>query len=164
MVYSIRMRAAKGGPHEQGGSHISGAERLVSLESLSRISEEIFTTSITTQQRSSRFYQFTNWWDSWWLHRESPCSHGGYYRIRNNRGLSSVAPNYYNKHRSMNRRFKKAFIKLSQNTETIKWCLARQCYYWWGIPPNSTRVPYGCRIRCRHTPPFAILSLFFHPF
>ena len=31
MVYSIRMRAAKGGPHEQGGSHISGAERLVSL-------------------------------------------------------------------------------------------------------------------------------------
>ena len=60
MVYSIRMRAAKGGPHEQGGSHISGAERLVSLESLSRISEEIFTASITTQQRSSRFYQFTN--------------------------------------------------------------------------------------------------------
>ena len=35
MVYSIRMRAAKGGPHEQGGSHISGAERLVSLESVS---------------------------------------------------------------------------------------------------------------------------------
>lgn len=28
MVYSIRMRSAKGGPHELGGLHISGAERL----------------------------------------------------------------------------------------------------------------------------------------
>ena len=46
MVYSIRMRAAKGGPHEQGGSHISGAERLVSLESLSRISEEFLQRAL----------------------------------------------------------------------------------------------------------------------
>lgn len=29
VLYSIRMRAAQGGPHEQGGRHISGAERLV---------------------------------------------------------------------------------------------------------------------------------------
>ncbi|MDQ0338371.1 6-carboxyhexanoate--CoA ligase [Caldalkalibacillus uzonensis] len=28
-LYSIRMRAAQGGPHEQGGKHISGGERLV---------------------------------------------------------------------------------------------------------------------------------------
>ena len=46
MVYSIRMRAAKGGPHEQGGSHISGAERLVSLESLSRVSEEFLQRAL----------------------------------------------------------------------------------------------------------------------
>ena len=29
-IYSIRMRAAAGGPHERGGRHVSGAERLVS--------------------------------------------------------------------------------------------------------------------------------------
>ena len=46
MVYSIRMRAAKGGPHEQGGAHISGAERLVSLTSLSRISEEFLQRAL----------------------------------------------------------------------------------------------------------------------
>lgn len=28
--YSVRMRAAKGGPHNKGGRHISGAERIVS--------------------------------------------------------------------------------------------------------------------------------------
>ncbi len=32
MYYSVRMRAAEGGPHEQGGRHISGAERLASVE------------------------------------------------------------------------------------------------------------------------------------
>lgn len=29
MLYSVRMRSAKGGPHEQGGRHISGAERIL---------------------------------------------------------------------------------------------------------------------------------------
>lgn len=29
MLYSVKMRAAQGGSHEQGGRHISGAERLV---------------------------------------------------------------------------------------------------------------------------------------
>ncbi len=29
MLYSVKMRAAQGGPHEHGGRHISGAERLV---------------------------------------------------------------------------------------------------------------------------------------
>ena len=46
MIYSIRMRAAKGGPHEQGGTHISGAERLVSLESVSRISAEFIQRAL----------------------------------------------------------------------------------------------------------------------
>ena len=30
-LYSVRMRAAQGGPHENGGHHISGAERMVTL-------------------------------------------------------------------------------------------------------------------------------------
>ncbi len=46
MVYSIRMRAAQGGPHEQGGSHISGAERLVSESDLCRISEEFLQRAL----------------------------------------------------------------------------------------------------------------------
>lgn len=29
MLYSVRMRAAEGGSHEQGGKHISGAEKLI---------------------------------------------------------------------------------------------------------------------------------------
>jgi 6-carboxyhexanoate--CoA ligase len=29
VVYSVRMRAAAGGPHERGGRHVSGAERIV---------------------------------------------------------------------------------------------------------------------------------------
>ena len=29
MLYSIRMRASQGGPHEEGGRHISGAERIL---------------------------------------------------------------------------------------------------------------------------------------
>ena len=31
-LYSVRMRAAQGGPHEKGGHHISGAERIVKLD------------------------------------------------------------------------------------------------------------------------------------
>ena len=46
MVYSIRMRAAQGGPHEEGGSHISGAERLVSESDLCRISEEFLQRAL----------------------------------------------------------------------------------------------------------------------
>ena len=34
MHYSVRMRAAQGGSHENGGRHISGAERLIPRELL----------------------------------------------------------------------------------------------------------------------------------
>ena len=34
MYYSVRMRSAKGGPHERGGRHISGAERLTTAEEM----------------------------------------------------------------------------------------------------------------------------------
>lgn len=30
MLYNIKMRSSKGGPHEEGGKHISGAERILS--------------------------------------------------------------------------------------------------------------------------------------
>ena len=29
MLYNIKMRSSKGGPHEKGGKHISGAERIL---------------------------------------------------------------------------------------------------------------------------------------
>lgn len=35
-LYSVRMRAAAGGPHEAGGRHVSGAERIVSRLDLER--------------------------------------------------------------------------------------------------------------------------------
>ncbi len=34
MLYSIKMRSAQGGPHEKGGRHISGAERILSEEKI----------------------------------------------------------------------------------------------------------------------------------
>lgn len=34
MLYSVRMRAAQGGSHEDGGRHISGAERLVTADDI----------------------------------------------------------------------------------------------------------------------------------
>lgn len=36
MYYSVRMRSAKGGPHERGGRHISGAERLTTADEMER--------------------------------------------------------------------------------------------------------------------------------
>lgn len=41
-LYSIRMRAAQGGPHESGGRHISGAERIVSEEKILATLEKLF--------------------------------------------------------------------------------------------------------------------------
>lgn len=34
MLYSVKMRSAQGGPHEKGGRHISGAERILSEEQI----------------------------------------------------------------------------------------------------------------------------------
>ena len=36
-LYSIRMRGAEGGPHEEGGRHISGAERIVEESDLESV-------------------------------------------------------------------------------------------------------------------------------
>jgi 6-carboxyhexanoate--CoA ligase len=40
-IYSLRMRAAVGGAHEQGGRHVSGAERLVGGEDIADASAEL---------------------------------------------------------------------------------------------------------------------------
>ena len=34
MLYSVKMRSAQGGAHEEGGRHISGAERILPEEQL----------------------------------------------------------------------------------------------------------------------------------
>lgn len=41
MIYSVRMRAAQGGRHEDGGRHISGAECLVDFSKINKSIEEM---------------------------------------------------------------------------------------------------------------------------
>lgn len=59
MLYSIRMRAAEGGPHEQGGHHISGAERLVTKEKLEQISSELVHRALTHSKGCADFIRIT---------------------------------------------------------------------------------------------------------
>ncbi len=59
MLYSIRMRAAEGGPHEQGGHHISGAERLVTKEELEQISSELVHRALTHSKGCADFIRIT---------------------------------------------------------------------------------------------------------
>lgn len=40
-LYSVKMRAARGGPHEAGGKHISGAERIVPAEELAAVAGQL---------------------------------------------------------------------------------------------------------------------------
>lgn len=55
MKYSIRMRAAKGGPHEEGGQHISGAERIVEKEELKEIANQLIERAFTHSKGSPDF-------------------------------------------------------------------------------------------------------------
>jgi 6-carboxyhexanoate--CoA ligase len=41
MLYSVKMRSALGGPHEKGGRHISGAERVVKAEAIKQVAAEM---------------------------------------------------------------------------------------------------------------------------
>lgn len=59
MLYSIRMRAAEGGPHEQGGHHISGAERLVTKEELEQISSKLVHRALTHSKGCADFIRIT---------------------------------------------------------------------------------------------------------
>jgi len=48
-LYSVRMRAAQGGPHEKGGHHISGAERIVKLEEVGAIAQSLADHQLATE-------------------------------------------------------------------------------------------------------------------
>lgn len=59
MVFSIRMRAAQGGAHEKGGRHISGAERLVGEDALSRTAGEMVERALHHSKGRADFIRIT---------------------------------------------------------------------------------------------------------
>lgn len=59
MLYSIRMRSAKGGAHENGGRHISGAERILSKEELAQTASELVTRALTHSKGCADFIRIT---------------------------------------------------------------------------------------------------------
>lgn len=59
MLYSIRMRSAQGGAHENGGHHISGAERLISKQDLSKIAENLIQRALTHEKGKADFIRLT---------------------------------------------------------------------------------------------------------
>ena len=50
-LYSIRMRGAEGGPHEEGGRHISGAERIVEESDLESVASSLSLIHISEPTR-----------------------------------------------------------------------------------------------------------------
>ena len=58
MMYSIKMRCSKGGPHEDGGRHISGAERILREdeieEELKNSKDSLMILMITRMSRMNR--------------------------------------------------------------------------------------------------------------
>lgn len=48
-LHSIRMRASQGGPHERGGKHISGAEKIGQVEDLPRLAGELVRRALSHQ-------------------------------------------------------------------------------------------------------------------
>lgn len=59
MKYSIRMRAAQGGPHERGGDHISGAERIVSESNLPTMAEQLVQRALHHSKGKADFINIT---------------------------------------------------------------------------------------------------------
>lgn len=55
MLYSVRMRAAQGGAHEQGGTHISGAERIVCREELAAVTAAMQERALTHSRGQADF-------------------------------------------------------------------------------------------------------------
>ena len=58
-LYSIRMRAAQGGPHEKGGHHISGAERIVKLEKVGAIAQSLADRALHHSKGTADFINIT---------------------------------------------------------------------------------------------------------
>lgn len=59
MLYSVRMRAAQGGAHEQGGRHISGAERLVAAGNIEPIIAAMVDRAFTHSRGQADFVNLT---------------------------------------------------------------------------------------------------------
>ncbi len=59
MLCSVRMRAAQGGSHEEGGKHISGAERLVSKEQLPVIAAAMINRALFHSRGEADFINIT---------------------------------------------------------------------------------------------------------
>ena len=59
MKYSIRMRSAEGGPHEKGGNHISGAERIVDECELGTLAEEMINRALHHSKGKPDFINIT---------------------------------------------------------------------------------------------------------
>lgn len=59
MKYSIRMRSAKGGAHEQGGCHISGAERIISKEELNEMAQALIQRALNHSKGEADFIRIT---------------------------------------------------------------------------------------------------------
>lgn len=59
MLYSVKMRAARGGAHEQGGSHISGAERIVAEEEIADNLSSLLQRALTHTKGKADFIQMT---------------------------------------------------------------------------------------------------------
>ena len=58
-LYSIRMRAAQGGPHEKGGHHISGAERIVKLEEVGAMAQSLADRALHHSKGTADFINIT---------------------------------------------------------------------------------------------------------
>ena len=54
-LYSIRMRGAEGGPHEEGGRHISGAERIVDESDLESVASSLIHRALHHSKGKSDF-------------------------------------------------------------------------------------------------------------
>ena len=54
-LYSIRMRSAEGGPHEEGGRHISGAERIVEESDLESVAVSLIHRALHHSKGKSDF-------------------------------------------------------------------------------------------------------------
>ncbi len=59
MKYNIRMRAAQGGPHENGGRHISGAERILSKDELVSSAGELVSRALHHNKGEADFIRIT---------------------------------------------------------------------------------------------------------
>ncbi|EGO63698.1 6-carboxyhexanoate--CoA ligase [Acetonema longum] len=59
MLYSVRMRAAQGGTHEDGGRHISGAERLVPESGIGEAADAMLRRAMNHSRGKADFINIT---------------------------------------------------------------------------------------------------------